>query len=291
MPRDVGGLIDALVRNVRFLPEHLLAVRQESADVERREGDLFDGGAQTRRLEQSAISFQFARRNAHELLNVSQYIAPKELGLRLQEALARALYEARQPAVERIVLQRALNVILVQSPNILKDALRRAMGACAEVVDAYDLPAAWESPFELSPSPRNLYGCMPQGLNTWELAFADWLDCEPGVMWWIRNLPRPNAADDWSVRIVLPDSGRGYYPDFVFCVDGRKQPNGIGLAETKERTESEASGLKSRTEHREYGRALMMSYDRDADRFIRVEYAPDLGRNKEIGVLRGVDLL
>lgn len=291
MPRDVGGLIDALVRNVRFLPEHLLAVRQESADVERREGDLFDGAAQTRRLEQSAISFQFARQNAHELLNVSQYIAPKELGLRLQEALARALYDARQPAVEPKVLQRALNVILVQSPNMLKDALRRAMGACAEVVDAYDLPAVWESSYELSPSPRNLYGCMPQGLNTWELAFADWLDREPGVIWWTRNLPRPNAADDWSVRIVLPDSGRGYYPDFVLCVDGRKQPNGIGLAETKERTESEASGLKSRTEHREYGRALMISYDRDADRFIRVEYAPDMGRNKEVGTLRGLDLL
>ena len=156
MPRDVTGLIEGLVRNVRFLPEHLLAVRQETAPIERREESLFDPAAQTRRIEQSTISFQLARQNAHELLSVSQYIAPKDLGLRLQASLAAALEEAGQAPVERAVLQRALNVILVQSPNLLKEALRRAMGACAEVVDAHDLPAAWDSPVTLSVSTRNL---------------------------------------------------------------------------------------------------------------------------------------
>ena len=113
MPRDVTGLIDSLVRNVRFLPEHLLAVRQETAPIERREESLFERAAQTRRIEQSTISFQFARQKAHELLTVSQYIAPKEIGLRLQASLAAALEEAGQAPVERAVLQRALNVILV----------------------------------------------------------------------------------------------------------------------------------------------------------------------------------
>lgn len=111
------------------------------------------------------------------------------------------------------------------------------------------------------------------------------------VLWWTRNLPRPNAVDDWSVRIVLPESGRGYYPDFVVCIDDRKHSNGIGLAETKERTETEDSSAKSRTEHREYGRALMVSYDADADRFIRVEFAPELGRNRAMGPLRPGDLI
>lgn len=242
-------------------------------------------------MENSAISFQFARQNAHELLNISQYIAPKDLGLRLQASLAEALQKANQEAVERPILQRALNVILVQYPNLLKDALRRAIGACADVVDAAELPKFWESPVPLMASPLNLYGCMPQGLNTWEQRFADWLDQQDLVLWWTRNLPRPNAADDWSVRIVLPESGRGYYPDFVVCVDGRKQPNGIGLAETKERTETEESAAKSRTEHREYGRALMVSYDRETDRFIRVEFAPEVGRNRAMRPLRPSDLV
>jgi hypothetical protein len=291
MPRDVKDLIDGLVRNVTFLPEHLLAVRQETAPIERQEESLFEHGAQTRRIEQSTISFQFARQNAYELLSVSQYIAPKDLGLRLQASLAAALKEAGQAPVDRAVLQRALNVILVQSPNLLKDALRKAMGSCAEVVFASALPVAWESAFPLSVSARNLYGCMPPGMNGWETRFADWLDRQERVLWWTRNLPRPNAADDWSVRIVLPETGRGFYPDFVICVDGRKQPQGIGLAETKERIESDDSAIKSRTEHREYGRALMVTYDTERDRFLKVEYAADVGRNREVGPLKSDDLL
>jgi hypothetical protein len=291
MPRDVKGLLEALVRNVYFLPEHLLAIRQESAPVERREGDLFERAAQSRRLEQSNISFRFASQSAHELLSVSQYIAAKELGLRLQDRLARALNEAQQAPVERAILQRALNVILVQSPNLLKDALRRAMADCADVEDAAELPQVWESAVQLTESPLNLYGCMPQGLNTWEQRFADWLDLQDRVVWWTRNPSRPNAADNWSVRIMLPETGRGYYPDFVVCVDGRKKRDGIKLAETKERTETEASAIKSRTEHREYGFALMVSYDGCADRFLRIEYAPEIGRNREVGPLRPEDLL
>ena len=74
MPRDVIGLTESLVRNVWFLPEHFLAVRQETAPIERREESLFDRISQTRRIEQSTISFQFARQNAHELLTVSQSV-------------------------------------------------------------------------------------------------------------------------------------------------------------------------------------------------------------------------
>jgi type III restriction enzyme len=150
---------------------------------------------------------------------------------------------------------------------------------------------AWESDVPLIGSPLNLYGCMPPGLNTWEQRFADWLDRQEQVSWWTRNPARPTAADDWSVRIVLPDTGRGFYPDFLVSVNGRKQPGGIGLVETKERTETADSAIKSRTEHREYGRALMLRYDAIADRFIRVEYAPDVGRNREVGPLQPEDLV
>ena len=65
---------------------------------------------------------------------------------------------------------------------------------------------------------------------------------------------------------------------------------GIGLAETKERIESDDSGIKSRTEHREYGRALMLTYDVERDRFLKVEYAAEVGRNREVGPLRPDDL-
>lgn len=93
------------------------------------------------------------------------------------------------------------------------------------------------------------------------------------------------------MRIVLPETGKGYYPDFVVCVDGRKKLDGIALAETKERIESDDSAAKSRTEHREYGRALMLTYDRQAARFIRVEYDTALGRNKVIAFLEPENLV
>lgn len=75
------------------------------------------------------------------------------------------------------------------------------------------------------------------------------------------------------------------------CVEGRPKPNGIALAETKERIEGKVSSAKSRTEHREYGRALMLSYDKNTDKFLRVEYAPEIERNREVGPLRPDDLL
>jgi hypothetical protein len=54
-------------------------------------------------------------------------------------------------------------------------------------------------------------------------------------MWWLRNKRQPRANNAWAVRIVLPDVGGGFFPDFVICVDGRKKLDGIALADTKKR--------------------------------------------------------
>lgn len=291
MPRNTAVLMEALLRQVRFTPQQLLAAQRASTSVDRLDTDLFDPSQRQRVQEQAVISDLFARQNAHEVLRVCQHLDPADLGRQLQQKLADAMTDAGLPGMEERELRRALNLVLVQSPDMLRDALRRAMGACAEVIDAADLPLELTSGEPLMPSTRNLFGCMPDKLNTWEQAFADWLDRQHEVLWWLRNPARPNAADDWGVRIVLPETGRGYYPDFVVCVDGRKQRDGIALAETKERIETDDSIAKSRTEHKEYGRALMLTYDMRADRFIRVEYAPDLGRNREIGPLAPGDLV
>lgn len=291
MPSRTDVLLDALVRYVRFTPEQLMAAMAQRTDVLRSDVDLFDPAQRQRVQEQAVISDLFARQNAHDLLRVCDHLDAAELGRRLQRHLAEALSVAGMPELDERQLRRALNVVLLKSPNMLREALRRALGACAEVVDGADLPLEWTSPIPLAASERNLWGCVPDKLNTWETAFADWLDRQPSVLWWARNPARPNAADDWGVRIVLPESGKGYYPDFIICVEGRPKPDKIALAETKERTETDDSIAKSRSEHREYGRALMLRYDAPADRFIRVEFAPDLGRNRELGPLGETDLV
>ena len=90
---------------------------------------------------------------------------------------------------------------------------------------------------------------------------------------------------------MLPETGTGFFPDFVVCVDGRKKADGIALADTKERIASEDALVKSRTEHREYGKALILTYDATNDRFTRVEFDAGLGRNREVAPLRVEDLL
>jgi type III restriction enzyme len=110
-------------------------------------------------------------------------------------------------------------------------------------------------------------------------------------MWWLPNEPRPRANSAWAVRIVLPDTGGGFFPDFVICVDGRKKRDEIALADTKERLADQDGEIKSRTERREYGRALILTYDTVADRFTTVEFDPALGRNREGSVLEVNDLV
>ena len=277
---------------VRFGPEEFATVRRDRVEVERREADVFDATLpEARRGEQAAISDLLAREGAMRALRVSDHIDPMELARRLLSALRAAFEQDGQTPPEEKALRRGLNVVLARNPRLCKDALKRAMAAHVEVVDAADLPKNLSSSVALPRSPRNLYGVLPAGMNSWERAFADWLDRQPNVLWWLRNAQRDGHANGWGVRIVLPEDGRGYWPDFVVCVEGRKKGNRVALAETKERIETYDSEAKSRTEHREYGRALMLTYDPQQDRFERVEFIPALARNQAVGLLTRHDLL
>ena len=289
MPRDIQPLLRELVRAVRFTPEQLLAARAVTMPVERRETEIFLANIQRRTEEQGVISELFARQSAHKVLSVCDSIAPADLGRALTQKLSEELARAGLESLDERALRKGLHVVLGRWPEITREALRKAMAACTEVVDAAPLPQVWTSQEPLVESPLNLYGVIPQGLNIWEEAFAKWLDRQSDmIQWWIRNPSRPTAADDWSVRIVIPETGRGFYPDFVVSVDGRKA--GLLLAETKERMDNADTELKTRTEHREYGRALMIAYDVQRAQFYRYEYVFDQQRNKEVGSLRSDDL-
>ena len=178
-------------------------VRQLRTDVERRETDLLSDAAATRRVaEQAVISELFAQENAFRALRVSDYIGIQDLARRLLERLRLAIEQAGEEPPEERLLRRGLNVILVCSPQLCREAMKRAMARCTEVVDAADLPETWDSEVPLEPSPLNLYGHRPTGLNTWEAPFADWLDRQSGsVIWWLRNKPQPRSRDAWAYAL------------------------------------------------------------------------------------------
>lgn len=291
MPANISVLIEALVGRVTFTAEHRAMVRQSRAEVERRESSLFDTATVRRVQEQAVISDMFAQQSAFRLLRVSDHIDPQDLARRLLRRLEQAFEEAGEDVPDQKYLRRGLNVIMVRTPRLCRDAMLRAMASCTEVVDAADLPETLDSPIPLPESPLNLYGRLPP-MNTWETRFADWLDSQHGrVLWWLRNPAQPRMTNAWAVRIMLPETGTGFFPDFVVCVDGRKKPDGIALADTKERIAAEDALAKSRTEHREYGKALILTYDSMSDRFTRVEFDAGLGRNHGVAPLRVEDLL
>jgi type III restriction enzyme len=116
----------------------------------------------------------------------------------------------------------------------------------------------------------------PEGLNNWERAFTDLLDGDGGAMirWWHRN----PVARPWSVNVLLPD-GRGFYPDFVVGVDGRRTLDGVLLADPKWAFDRTSEAPKAGATHPAYGRVLVLYRENDA-RWLTVRY--DAARDRAL---------
>jgi type III restriction enzyme len=104
-------------------------------------------------------------------------------------------------------------------------------------------------------------------MNGWEKEFAEILDRNPNsiVNWWHRNVP----DKPWSVNVLM-ESGRGFYPDFIIGIEGRKTELGALLADPKDRFETSKEAPKVLAEHRTYGRVMILA--KDGPRWMTVEY-------------------
>ncbi len=151
-----------------------------------------------------------------------------------------------------------LNVILATHPQLLHEAQKAAIGQHAEIREAAELPGGLDWPEPLASSPRNVYGVMPPNMNSWEVPFAELLDRNVNnlVLWWHRNLPHK----PWSVNVLMPD-GRGFYPDFVIGVSGRKKEDNALLADPKLNYQRDGEADKVLAEHRSYGRVMILFLD------------------------------
>ena len=127
-------------------------------------------------------------------------------------------------------LRRAMHLILIAHKNLLRDAVRTCSARHKELVDTAPLPATFTWPTGCLTARLGAYGVFPPDLNKDELAFAQMLDADTSetVAWWHRNEP----CKPYSVGLVMPD-GRGYFPDFIVKVQGRRNGDGILLVEVK----------------------------------------------------------
>lgn len=69
---------------------------------------------------------------------------------------------------------------------------------------------------------------------------------------------------------VLMTNGKGFFPDFVVGIEGRKTDGGILLADPKERFETAREAPKVLAEHKIYGKVLILA--KDGARWMTVEY-------------------
>ncbi len=234
----------------------LFEVMKNRVPVERRTLDVFTHDIQREFNFAADLSVDRAAVLAEKILCKSKVFDSRELRqalLRKMEAVLREEAMEQADAPDRVA--HFLNVILAAHPELLQEAQKEALATTAELLEADELPPELVSDAPLPISPRNIYGVTPAELNSWERDFADLLDRDANnlVHWWHRNLPRK----PWSVNVLLPD-GRGFYPDFIVGVEGRRTEDNALLAEPKFAFERTDEAPKVQAEHRAYGRVLVL---------------------------------
>lgn len=267
---------------LRFLisTRELFEVMKDKIPVQRRTLDVFEHEFQNEFNFAADLSPTQAALLAQKTLFSNKTFDPRELRralLRKVEAVMReeTMIEANDP--ERVA--HFLDVILATHPHLLHEAQKMANNQHAEIQDADDLPNEIECAEPLAGSPRNVYGVMPPELNSWEKPFAELLDRDVNnvVLWWHRNLPHKS----WSVNVLMPD-GRGFFPDFVIGITGRKTVDNALLADPKLNFQRDDEAGKVLAEHRSYGRVMIL-YLQGGTHWMTVAYdhkakKPVLGR-------------
>jgi hypothetical protein len=70
-----------------------------------------------------------------------------------------------------------------------------------------------------------------------------------------------DASAQAQSRSAVAQAGRGFYPDFIIGIEGRKTEDGALLADPKERFETSKEAPKVLAEHQTYGRVLILAKD------------------------------
>ena len=227
--------------------------------VEKRTLDVFAHTIQQEFNFAADLSPEQAAVEGQKALFRNKTFDPRELRRALLRKMALVMREeVMSEADDSEKVLHFLNVILATHPELLHEAQKAAHAQHAEILDAAELPPEIVWPEPLPASTRNVYGVMPAGLNTWERPFAELLDRDANniVTWWHRNEPR----QPWSVNVLMPD-GRGFYPDFVIGIAGRRTEEGALLADPKLNFQRDDEAPKVLAEHRSYGRVMILFLD------------------------------
>jgi len=282
LPISTADLLQCLAAHIGFDDTVINAGLRVNVTLTRKTVGVFDGAQETgqtqARLEDKALAAQAQLQLLH-----FGYLHPQDLSAALLARLKTEFGHRGFPD-DPATLDRALNLIMATQPALLRQAEKACAGRFEEVVDTGQWPATVEAPPGAERSRLNVYGVMPDGLNTLELTFARLLDAElsGAVEYWYRNEPRK----PWSVGIVRP-TGYQFFPDFILKVKGRSKGGGFLLVETKgdHLMNSLETIEKITAEHQVYGPVVMLKQDANG-RFMTVRWFEKTGRCEEDQVFR-----
>jgi type III restriction enzyme len=246
--------------NFMMIPvRNLFDALKNKVAVEKRTLDVFCHTIQTEFNFAADLSPDQAARTASALLQRNKAFDCGKLRKALLQKMQMVMREETMDGAEdpeRVAV--FLDVILASKPEILVDAQKAALACGVQIRETDDLPSEITSGEPLLASKHNVYGIVPLGLNTWELAFVDVLDCDANglIKWWHRNEPHK----PWAVNVLMPD-GRGFYPDFIIGVEGRKTEDNVLLADPKLNYQRDDEAPKVLAQHQVYGRVLILFRD------------------------------
>lgn len=266
MPLGTEDLLACIGATIAIGDKEMAAGLRAKTTVVRREEEIFTRAVSDTAYQARLSDAEIARR-AQRVLFEPDYLDPRDLHAALMKRM-KAEYDARGIDYDTEHLERALDLILVAYPNLVRLAARQCAAKYAELMDTAPLPEFVEQPPGARTSRLNVYGVMPSDLNRDEVAFAELLDSDLSgtVAWWHRNEPRK----PWSIGLILPN-GAQYFPDFVVKVKGRAQGDGLLLVEIKgdHILNSGDTQDKVLASHQLYRRPMMLSREADG-RFMTI---------------------
>ncbi|MEW5903331.1 MAG: DEAD/DEAH box helicase family protein [Pseudomonadota bacterium] len=281
LPVSTNDLLRCIGNSIKIDDRVFNAGFRDATEVTRIEIEIFSGVDHVEKI-QARLSDAQIQLRAQRSLTEPDYLHPRDL----QDALiTRLKNECQMRGWVRTDqdIRRALNLILVSFPNILKRAAMECAANYAEVVDCAKLPEFLELPASCRTSRLNIYGVFPDDLNKDEADFGMLLDTDTTniVEWWHRN----DRSKPWSIALVLPN-GSLYHPDFVVKVRGRTKSDGLLLLETKgpHLLNYDDTLLKIHASHKTYGRPLMITLENG--RWMTVRHNDRNGKNEIDSVFR-----
>ena len=291
-PGELRDLAEAAAREFKIDDTVVALLMQEGVDAELKLTELLMSRHERRERVTALLSPARLARAAQGAFDFNENIDPRPFRSCLVQRFKEQLEIKGSYQTDLSRLGRVIDQIAVYEPDRIKSAIRSAQSRFTRVGDTGPLPEQIEDREGVFSAKRSVYGMFPSDLNKPERAFAEFIDDSAAVRWWLRNPSHPRCP--WAVRIILAN-GKGFHPDFIIAVEGRRALDEIRLVEVKDDgsegpLNSDLNVLKAASSHREYLDVLWVTKSNNESRIERLVYSEEKHKIVTHGRLSEEDL-